>query len=48
MLCFRTVPVAKNVMDKEGERQKVLSINFPLTVPKKSAGRILDCFINFG
>ena len=31
MLCFRTVPVAKIVKDKEGEHQKIPSINFCLT-----------------
>ena len=28
MLCFRTVPVAKIVMDKKGEHQKLPSILF--------------------
>ena len=31
MLRFRTVPVVKNVMDKEGEHQKFPSIIFRLT-----------------
>ena len=28
MLCFRNIPVAKNVMDKEGENQKISVDNF--------------------
>ena len=48
MLCFRTVPVVKIVMDKKGEHQKFPSIFFCLTVLNNSVGGILKCFSIFG
>ena len=38
MMCFRTVAVAKNLTDKEGELQNFPSISFCLTVLKNSVG----------
>ena len=44
MLCFRTVPVAKIVMDKKGEHQKFPSILFlSLSARKFQGGTLLCC-----
>ena len=36
--CFRKTPVAKKILDMQGEFQDFLSKNFCLTVPKTSVG----------
>ena len=48
MLCFRTVPVAKNFMDKEGEHQRFPSINFCLTVLKNTVGESFSISVSSG
>ena len=48
MLCFRTVPVVKIVMDKKGDHQKIPSIIFCLTVLKNSVGGSFSVSVSSG